>query len=81
MDTTTKTRDADTRTALLNALVKRRRALGLRQVDVAARMGIGQPSVSELERGEISPKLSTLQRYARAVDAELEFVVALRDEE
>lgn len=75
--TTNLTVDADARQELLQALVQRRRDCGLRQVDVAARMGVGQPSISELERGEVSPRLSTLQRYARAVDAELEFVIAI----
>lgn len=54
---------------VLNALVALRKDRGMRQVDVARAMGIGQPSVSELERGEVSPRLSTLQRYASAVGA------------
>ncbi len=63
--------DTARRQELLRELVERRKELGIRQVDVAKSMGIGQPAVSELERGETSPKLETLQRYARAVKAEL----------
>lgn len=56
---------------ILTDLVNHRKNVGLRQVDVAEKMGIGQPSVSELERGETSPRLSTLSRYAYAVGLEL----------
>lgn len=76
MATQTETEFEDyARAELLNDLVALRRASGLRQVDVAAAMGVGQPSVSELERGETSPKLSTLQRYARAIGAKIDFSV------
>jgi predicted transcriptional regulator len=46
-----------------------------RQVDVAKAMGVGQPSVSELERGETNPRLDTLQRYAHAIGVSIEFKV------
>lgn len=59
----------------LRKLVALRKAKKLRQVDVAARMGIGQPSVSELERGEVPPKVETLERYAAAISGTLKFVV------
>lgn len=67
--------DRTARDNLREALVERRKELGLRQSDVADAMGVGQPSISELERGYTSPKLETLQRYARAVDATIEFEV------
>lgn len=53
----------------------------IRQVDVAKRMGIGQPSVSEFERGEFEPKISTIQRYARAVGAKLKLSVEYEEAE
>lgn len=56
---------------LLKTLVTHRKNVGLRQIDVAEKMGIGQPSVSELEKSLTSPRLSTLSRYARAVGLEL----------
>ena len=61
--------------ALLEELVSIRKQKNLRQVDVAASMGVGQPSVSELERGGTSPKLDTLQRYAAAIGVEIKFEV------
>lgn len=63
--------DAESRQRLLRGLVAQRRALKLRQVDVAERMQTKQSFVSQLERGETDPQLSTLQRYARAVSARL----------
>jgi transcriptional regulator with XRE-family HTH domain len=64
-------RDAKCRSDLLLAMVRCRREIGLSQVDVAAAMETSQSAVSELEGGATDPRLSTLQRYARAVQAEL----------
>jgi transcriptional regulator with XRE-family HTH domain len=60
---------------LVEALLSRRTALGLSQREVASRMGTTQSAVSELERAEADPRLSTLQRYARSVGAYLGFEV------
>lgn len=70
-----KINDSVSRAELINRLVEIRQEKKLRQVDIAAAMGIGQPSVSEFERGMVDPKLSTLQRYARAVGVELKLEV------
>ncbi len=71
------------RESVIQALVEHRKGTDplVRQVDVAKRMGVGQPSVSEFERGEIEPKLSTIQRYARAVGAKLKLSVEYQKEE
>lgn len=60
---------------LLKQLVALRHEKKLRQVDVAQKMGVGQPSVSELERGETNPRLDTIQRYAHAIGVSIEFKV------
>ncbi len=52
---------------LLRALAARRVEMGLSQKVVAALMGTTQPALARLERGEIDPKLSTLERYAAAL--------------
>jgi transcriptional regulator with XRE-family HTH domain len=52
---------------LLRELVEKRVELGLSQKVVAAAMGTTQPALARLERGEIDPKLSTLERYAEAL--------------
>lgn len=67
--------DTEKAAGLLAQLVALRKEKQLRQVDVAASMGVGQPSVSELERGETNPRLDTLQRYARAIGVRIEFEV------
>lgn len=64
--------DARRRTVLLRELVNWRNGRGLTQREVAEAMDTTQSAVSELEKGRIDPRLSTLQRYARALGAELD---------
>ena len=59
------------RKELSAALVTKRRALGLSQTEVAARMGTSQSAVARLEAGEADIRLSTLERYAEAVGLDL----------
>lgn len=67
--------DVDDRTRLLRELLGRRKGQRLSQHDVARAMGTTQSAVSELEGGGNDPRLSTLQRYARAVGARLAFQI------
>jgi transcriptional regulator with XRE-family HTH domain len=56
-----------------------RRALGLRQRDVAARAGITQPHLSRIERGiEPGAPLTTLAACAAAVDVQLTAFIEAR---
>lgn len=57
---------------LLDQLVELRRELGLSQKDVADSMGVRQPTISQFETESSDPKLSTLQRYARALGCRVE---------
>jgi DNA-binding XRE family transcriptional regulator len=50
-------------------LVKIRKDQGLSQQDVADRLGITQATVADFERYDNDPKLSTIRRYAHAVEA------------
>lgn len=52
---------------LLRALTAKRVQLGLTQRAVAVRMKTSQAAVARLERGEVDPKLSTIERFAAAV--------------
>jgi predicted transcriptional regulator len=61
------------RAALTEELVERRIALGLSQTEVAARMGTSQSAVARLETGQVDVRLSTLERYAAAVDDVLDW--------
>lgn len=68
------------RTRLVRALVARRVASGLSQVEVGRRMGTTQSAVSEFERGLHYPQVETLQRYARAVGGRLRVSLEWLDE-
>ncbi len=65
--------DAEERGRLLAMLVQRRKEIGMTQVAVAAEMRTTQSNVSDIECGELDCRLSTLQRYARAVSSSLQF--------
>jgi transcriptional regulator with XRE-family HTH domain len=58
---------------LVDRLVEVRQALGLSQTEVAARMGTSQSAVARLERGDADVRVSTLQRYAAALDCRVGF--------
>jgi len=57
-----------------------RDALGMSSSELAARMGVGQPTMSGLERGEVlgTIKLGTLRRAAAALDCDLVYYLAPR---
>lgn len=63
---------------VIDSLVGFRKALGLNQSEVARRMGVGQSTVSGFETEMSDPRLSTLQRYARAVEAHVDVVIDWR---
>ncbi|MEV0534953.1 helix-turn-helix transcriptional regulator [Kitasatospora sp. NPDC050463] len=63
--------DARAYAELVETLVVARKKRGLTQRDVAELMGTSQSTVSEFERVGGDARYSTLQRYARAVDARL----------
>jgi ribosome-binding protein aMBF1 (putative translation factor) len=62
----------------VDRLVEERLALGLSQTEVAARMGTSQSAVARLERGDADVRLSTLQRYAAALERRVGFDLADR---
>lgn len=59
--------------ALIDRLAERRRARGLSQTEVAARMGTSQSALARLESGHGDVRMSTLARYAAAMDTEIGF--------
>lgn len=67
--------DASDAERLVDTLIEMRVDQGITQVDVSERMETTQSSVSKFETAGGDPRLSTLQRYARAVGARLRFVV------
>jgi transcriptional regulator with XRE-family HTH domain len=61
------------RRALSGELVARRRALGLSQTELAARMRTSQSAVARIESGDGDVRLSTLERYAAALGQRLDW--------
>ena len=61
---------------LFDELLRARMNAGLTQAEVAHRMGTKTPAVARLEAGggnkQHSPSLSTLRKYAEAVDCHVE---------
>ncbi len=60
---------------LLEQMIEARNNAGLTQEDVAQRMGTSKSNVSRLENSLLqnpSPNLSTLKKYAAAVDCHIE---------
>jgi transcriptional regulator with XRE-family HTH domain len=72
---------AGTTTDVIGALTAARAASGLSQTEVAARMGTSQSALARLESGRTDVRLSTLNRYAAAIDADIGFAVRHRNEE
>ncbi|MCL4367704.1 MAG: helix-turn-helix domain-containing protein [Actinobacteria bacterium] len=67
---------AQERRERLRQLALLRGQLGLSQTEVAARMGTSQPVVARIESGTVDVKLSTLEKYAAALNRELVWNIA-----
>ncbi|MGA3353447.1 MAG: helix-turn-helix transcriptional regulator [Acidimicrobiales bacterium] len=65
------------RRELVEDLVARRRASGLSQTEVAALMRTSQSAVARLEAGHNDVRISTLERYAAALEQHLDWRLAL----
>lgn len=67
------------RTALARAMAlvatRFRADRGLSQRDLAKLLGMSQPQVARLERGDVNPTLETLTRVAAALDVEVSISV------
>lgn len=61
--------DAEEIDSLIDHLIELRKQKRMTQKDVAERMGVKQPTVSGFENQDSDPRISTLQRFARAVGA------------
>ncbi|MGA7172323.1 MAG: helix-turn-helix transcriptional regulator [Candidatus Dormiibacterota bacterium] len=66
------------RRSLASELAARRVQLQLSQTEVAARMGTSQSAVARLESGAADVRLSTLERYAAALDQQLDWRLQAR---
>jgi transcriptional regulator with XRE-family HTH domain len=67
-------RMAASRTELIRDLAAQRAAAGLTQTEVAARMGTSQSAVARLEGLTADVRTSTLERYAAAIGAHIDYL-------
>lgn len=69
------------RRSLASELTARRIDLRLSQTEVAARMGTSQSAVARLESGLADVRLSTLERYAAALEQRLDWRLEARQDD
>ena len=72
---------ADDQAEVVEQLVAVRRARGLSQTEVAARMGTSQSALARLEGGQADLRVSTLARYAEALEVDLTFALRTRSDD
>lgn len=63
---------------LIDQLSALRRSRGQSQTEIAARMGTSQSALARLESGQADVRVSTLARYASALDADIGYAVRER---
>lgn len=66
---------------IVRRLSDHRRASGISQADVAERMRTSQSAIARLEANRGDLRLSTLERYARALGLTMQFGVVSDDQE
>ena len=71
---------ADRRRLVIEELAAARRASGVSQTEIAARMGTSQSAVARLESGALDARMSTLERYAAAVGHTVDWQVRPSEE-
>ena len=59
------------------ALSRLREELNLSQAELAAAMGVKQPTIAKIEQADNDPRLSTLKRYVAALGGEISIDVTL----
>ena len=69
------------RRRLVADLTAQRRAAGLSQTEIAARMGTSQSAVARLETGDADVRVSTLERYAAAIGSQLAWQAQTRQDD
>ena len=57
------------RASLARKIVRRRRAAGLSQVELARRARIRPETLNRIERGKVTPAIRTVERIVRALEA------------
>lgn len=71
----------DRRRQMLGELSQTRQDSGLSQTEIAARMGTSQSAVARIEQGYADVRVSTLERYAAALDRTVDWNVGKTPED
>src|SRR3954465_15831464 len=58
----------DLKLRVANAIKEQRNALGISQEELAARAGLHRTYISELERGERNPSITSIEKLAQALE-------------
>lgn len=56
---------------VIHLLLKQRRKKNLTQAQIAKKLGVRQPLISQFEQGKFNPSVKFLKRLAKALDAKL----------
>ncbi len=62
-------------------IARRRRELGLTQMVLAERLGIGQDALSRMEKGAISPRISRLRDFATILECSVPALFREQDDD
>lgn len=57
-------------------ITRRRHQLGITQAELAARIGVRQPRIAEIERGDANPQLETIAKLAYALQESVDRLLA-----
>lgn len=60
---------------ILDGLVTLRKLLKISQKEIGRRMGVSQSAVSALEAENSNPLVKSIQKYARVLDAKIDFKI------
>ncbi len=68
--------DSELEWQIINLLVKARIEQKLTQKQLAKRLGVSQPAISKLERGNFNPSVRVLRKIAKGLDAKLTITIS-----
>lgn len=67
--------DLDLEFQIINLMVQRRIHRNLTQKQLAKKLGVKQPVISQFEHGNFNPSVKFLKRLAKALDSKLEITI------
>lgn len=65
----------EAQTTVGDLVALRRNSLGLTQLELAAQVGVSRPQIANIESGRSDPPVSTLRRYAAALQCSVKDLI------